>query len=425
MKVLNVTKRFERLTKVCRHASACVAAVLALGVLSACDGKDEPINGNEGTDGHDYITMIVRTSGAASRAEGDEGPTWGDFYNAETGNLFENHINPQLIHVAVYDADGNTIQDLYSGRNDKKVMIQSISDKEGLYYIYFDVSGLGMEKGKEYIASVIVNYEGTPIGSMLDDGNFSLSTLTGPGTPVAGENYYRGAIPMFGFIRWTFGNYSFSDEHAGFPSIGEIDLIRSVCKIEVQLADKDNYPRTEYMTFPADKKPRLSYVNGRQINNRGHMAPQKAKWLKPGMRQTKDLSFEDSFYEQARDRWTSPTSEHLYFQATANNERCCYIYLPEASGASMTPNLDALRLTVTINYQPPGAQAQTITGTLFPSIPYDETQQKYPNGTDFNNWKLIRNHIYRFTITDFVDETSLKYQVSESGNKTVEVPDFD
>ncbi|MDE6145760.1 MAG: hypothetical protein K2F96_05730, partial [Muribaculaceae bacterium] len=94
-------------------------------------------------------------------------------------------------------------------------------------------------------------------------------------------------------------------------------------------------------------------------------------------------------------------------------------------GASMTPNLDALRLTVTINYQPPGAQAQTITGTLFPSIPYDETQQKYPNGTDFNNWKLIRNHIYRFTITDFVDETSLKYQVSESGNKTVEVPDFD
>ena len=69
--------------------------------------------------------------------------------------------------------------------------------------------------------------------------------------------------------------------------------------------------------------------------------------------------------------------------------------------------------------------ARTVTGTLFPSIPYDEVNQRYPANTDYNSWRLYRNHIYRFTIKAVSNETSFDYSVSVSGTQTVDVPTFE
>lgn len=431
MKVLNVTKLLDRLASACRLTAMCAVAGLMLAGMSACDGKDEPIpapDEPQDKEEHTYITMIVRSSGTESRAE--EGPTWGDNYNSKEGNYFENYIDPQRIHVAVYDAAGKTIADLYSGQNENKVMVQTISEKEGLHYVYFDISGLGLEDGKEYMVSVIANYEGRPTGLLLNDGTFSLSKLSGP-NPVVGPNYYNGAIPMFGFLRWTFGEFSFPNGYDGFPSIGEIRLLRSVCKIEVSLTkDYNRYPNAEFMRFDEGLLPSLGFVSGRHINQTGRFTPNSTVWKTKT--KTTDLTFLESYYEY-KDRWTSTTdSEHLTFPAYSEDGRTAYIYLPEASGASMYPNPDALRLYVSIIFDDPDPtlpedspkKHRKVTGTLFPSIEYNPESMLPYEDTDYNSWRLVRNHIYRFIVTDFIDETTLDYKVAQTQDKVITVPDF-
>lgn len=427
-----VTNILKSLNCIRRRAIYGAAALMLLAGLSACEDTNEPSTPDSTLpEGHTYISMLVST-GAASRADFD-GAYWGDSYNDEIATRLEKQIDPQKIHVAIFDNEGVPVADLYSGKNDNDVILRTISIEDGKYYIFFDISNLDLKDKENYVVAVLANYDAqfTPASARIDNSTFSINSIIGAEGGKNPQDYYKGVIPMFGFMRWTFCKFADPEDINEIPTIGIVKMIRAVCKIEVRLADPEQYPRTARMTIDADRSPRLAYVNGRHINTRGHIAPAKYRWINPLKTSTLDLSFYESFYELAGNRWTSTDTEanrkdHLFLPAHSADGRSYYVYLPEASGLSLEPNPDALRLNVTVNYDPGnGKPVRQITGTLFPSIYYDEENQKYPDYVNYNRWKLVRNHIYRFTITDIADETNLKYNVSVTGEQTVNVPNFE
>ncbi len=157
------------------------AAALTVCALSACDDKNEPETPDNPllSEGHTYISMMVSTGGASSRADQWEGPTWGDFYTEEVSSKFERTIDPTKIHVALYDSEGKTFANLDSDGAESNVRINTINEDEGLYQIFFDVTELELEEGKEYVAAVIANYNGRPDAETINENTFNLPTLIG------------------------------------------------------------------------------------------------------------------------------------------------------------------------------------------------------------------------------------------------------
>lgn len=410
------------------------AAAMMLCALSACNDTNEPETPThvptpeepQLPGGHTYISMIVQTGSESSRDDW-EGPTWGDFYTKEGASEFERAIDPSRIHVTIYDTTGNALGNLDSGDGSSDVVINTISDENGIHQIYFDISELGLETGEEYIASVIINYSGVIDNSQVENSAFSMQNIVGATGGTDPTDYYRGRIPMFGFIRWSLGNHAEQEETYKTPIIGTIELLRAVCKLEVCLGDPEMYPETAFMSIDMNNPPHLALVNGRHINTRGYIVPEKDNWINKLKNSTRDITFQESFRELIGYRWTSETTENLVLPAHSADQRMFYIYLPEASGLSLAPNFDPLRLNVTVTYDNPDDDkpARTVTGTLFPSIYYDEVNQQYPVYSKFDRWKLTRNHIYRFTITDLANETAMKYNVSVAGEQVVTVPPFD
>lgn len=409
------------------------AATMALAIaLTGCDAKDEPMPPADDATGEaakTYLSMLLNTGSDRPASRADSATGWYDPFDTESGNDIENRIDPKKINIAIYKADGTPLGTITSTGNSNGVKIYRFVNNPKLYQVVFDASGLGVMRGEEYIAAVTVNADGSFNADDIDHYTFSAASLTGVTNPADGPNYYsRGVLPMFGFIRWRVGSTgTLGGQLDGFPSIGTINLLRSVTKIEIAITQNyDQFPDARYMTFDTSNPPRLGYA-GHHTNSLGYTAPRMRNWInKSG---TNELSFAESFHENSSTRLASKT-DNIYFHATSADGLMYYIYLPEASAESMRPNEEPLRLNVSIDFNKPAtgndpAIRKNITGTLFPSLPYDDKTGRPQAGTDYNSWRLMRNHIYRFTLTDFVDETSLGYIVTETRPQINFVPDFE
>lgn len=436
MKILQYHTIAGRFRALLRHLPAVAVVGIALSCLCACHGKDHPIpdpTPEEEEDMVEYLSISLNTNHSALSRADEEGPTWGDPYTDEAGNLLENRISPKKIHVAIFDEDKNFIRLVSSADIDSKVTLYSVDQTTGLHHIVFNTTGLGIKRNKTYYSMVMVNFT---LPADLSFSNvdvekltFALSDLTG-NNPTEGTGYYsKGYVPMFGFAAWKVGDFTFPEERPGFPSVATVDLIRSVCKIEVLLPTEQESEIAPYLEFNDQIKPHLAYVSGKHLNKSGFVTPKKAIWLDDAINESKDLKFADSYSERV-DRWVSAdaANTNMYLPATITNDDGkiigYYIYLPEASGQSMRPYDDALRLNVSVKYTPEGGETRVITGTLFPSIAYDKDTHAPADDVDYKRWKLYRNHIYRFTITGVSNETSLDYGVSVTGSQTIDVPDF-
>lgn len=565
MIVQNVPNILTGLTRKLRRLPILMASALLLVGLSACDDQNEPSgpSGPKLPEGRTYLSVVVTSDSPSGRAGEWGGPTWGDSYNNEDGNAFEKKIRQDRVHVAILKADGTPVgynQDgvpkgnYYTGDVDDDIMILPMPGNENTFYAYVDVTDLNLRKGTEYILAVTANYTNSSVPAInsISNTTFPLDSLAihNEGETIDPTEYYNGALPMFGVMRWKFGELEAKDGYFDTSTIGTVRMLRSVCKIEVLLPTEKQSNIAPYLEFNDEIKPHLFLINGRRhINKSGFITPKKDNWLLPSIKQTTDISFINSFNERP-DRWTSGNADdpHLYLPATIrdkNNKTIgYYVYLPEASGESMNPFEDALRLNVSVKYNAPvpdgdgsedepynvpqvldledledteawvegyiigyyntansalvttaeGANASNVviaadpketdinnaviiqlptgdirskvnladnpknlgrkmafnglqkaylghygvinvvayldktrivTGTLFPSIPYDEEKQCYPEGVDYNAWKLYRNHIYRFTIKAIGNETSLEYNVSATGSTIIDVPTFE
>ncbi len=406
-----------------------LAAGLVLGAiaLSGCNAGNDtllpepecpaPVEPGEPVKG--FLSLLIDTgSRPGSRADNANG--WGDEYDPENGNDFENRIDPRKIYIAVYRRDGTLLGTVNSASGTPGVSLHQFTDNPTLYQVVFDVSAMDVFTGGDYTAAVFVN--ATPEGFVNNpaDATFTADDLTN-------------ALPMFGFINWHMGTFEFDHTTptlTGFPSIGTVEMLRSVAKIEVALTDDyERYPDAQYMTFDDSNKPRLSLA-ARMINRRGYMAPQSRYWLASGKGGIRDLTFTESFRENTSQRMGG-RDVNVVFTTKSADGRKYYIYLPEASCASVGTDGEPLRLAVTVNVNKPATDATeavnlNITGTLFPSIPYDPSTNRPAAGADYRSWQLTRNHIYRFTLTGYNPvEFSFDYAVTEFGNKIINVPDYE
>ncbi|MDE6535394.1 MAG: hypothetical protein K2K82_05215 [Muribaculaceae bacterium] len=446
MIVQNVHNILTGLTRKLSRLPLAVATTMLLVGLSACDDKNEPIPSKPKLpEGKTFLSVVVTSDSPSARGGEWGGPTWGDEYNSEAGNDFEKKIRQDRVHVALLKADGTPIGynengvplgNYYTGDIGDDIMILPMPGHENTFYVYFDVSNLNLIKGNEYVLAVTANYTNNsqPAISRISDTTFRMDSLINhkAGEIVDPTEYYKGSLPMFGVMRWNYGTLEAKDGYFDTSTIGTVQMLRSVCKIEVLLPTEEQSAIAPFLEFNDENKPHLAFVSGKHLNKTGYITPKKEKWLNTAIKQTTNIKFTDS-YNARVDRWTSADANvpHLYLPATIKNEEGktmgYYIYLPEASGHSMEPYEDALRLNVSVKYTPEGDTDRTriVTGTLFPSIPYDEENQRYPDDTNYNDWRLYRNHIYRFTIKAVANETSLDYNVSVTGDKTINVPDFE
>ncbi|MBD5365342.1 MAG: hypothetical protein HDR79_10435 [Bacteroides sp.] len=448
MTALNVHNILTRLTRRLSRLPLMMAPLALLVGLSACDDKNEPLtsspSGPELPEGRTFLTFVMSTDAQQSRAAAWGGPTWGDEYENEAGKDFEMKIRADRVHVAILKSDGTPILNsageamgnYFTANNGADIMLLPIPGNSYSFYAYIDVSDLRLSRGQDYIVAVTANYTNNDIPRIarLSDTTFRMDSLAvhKPSETVDPTEYYNGGIPMYGVLRWRCGTLDEPDGNYDPLSIGTVHMLRSVCKIEVLLPSEEQSEIAPFIEFNDESKPHLAFVSGKHLNKTGFITPKKENWLNNSIIQTPNISFTNS-YNERQDRWTAPNGEepHLYLPAAIKNDdgkiMGYYIYLPEASGQSMEPYDDALRLNVSVNFTPEGeiARQRTITGTLFPSIPYDEEKQSYPADANYNRWKLTRNHIYRFTITGVANETSLVYRVSTSGTQIIDVPTFD
>ncbi len=449
MTIHNVPNILTRLTgKLRATLAAALPAALLMAGLSACDDKNEPgPSMPQLPEGRTFISVLVAADAPAARTADDGAVKWGDNYFNQQGNDFENHIRQERVHLAILKADGSPVAvspsgvplgNYYTADGDDDMLILPLPGQSNMFYAYLDVTDLKLQKGQDYVVAVTANYydDSRPVISQISNSTFSLDSLInvkggGGKDPL---DYYHGAIPMFGLLRWTFGDYAEPDGYFDASSIGTVHMLRSVCKIEVLLPSEEDSPIAKNLSFDESLPPHLAGVSGTHLNAKGMITPQRNKWLATGIKSVKDITFANT-YNELRSRWVSQVyddkSYYLPGMIKDKNGKTTgyYIYLPEASAATMAPQVDPLRLNVTVTFTPDkgdtSKRKRTVTGTLFPSIPYDEVNQCYPVGTDFEAWKLVRNHIYRFIITDIADETSLEYRVNQPGQQIVNVPDFD
>jgi len=139
-----------------------LAAGLVLGAiaLSGCNAGNDtllpepecpaPVEPGEPVKG--FLSLLIDTgSRPGSRADNANG--WGDEYDPENGNDFENRIDPRKIYIAVYRRDGTLLGTVNSASGTPGVSLHQFTDNPTLYQVVFDVSAMDVFTGGDYTAA--------------------------------------------------------------------------------------------------------------------------------------------------------------------------------------------------------------------------------------------------------------------------------
>lgn len=148
--------------------------------------------------------------------------TWGDPYNAEIGNVFENRIMPDDLHVLVYKSDNTLV-----GPVDNLVW-WPVDASQTEYEFMGEITDLELNTTDTYKVVVFANC-GEP------DASASLAAADGPGTMYFNvsdlDSQAAGScIPMWGLLSTKF-------TLAERQELGEVDLLRAAAKIRIRLSD--------------------------------------------------------------------------------------------------------------------------------------------------------------------------------------------
>lgn len=275
--------------------------------------------------------------------------TWGDNYASDSGTARENHIDPDDVQVLIYSTDGNQ----YIAQVENLACIQA----EGGYTYHGELTASAgqLQAGERYKIMVLANCGG--INNTNDIPNL---TFTEGST---------GYIPMWGVTTATL------DLTPGLSqNLGQIDLLRAQAKIEVVLGDA---PKTEYT---------ITGITLNRRNTTGYCLP--GGWST--VAETKLLERESDTPASFRP-YSSLASNAGNFTVAGNDQSAAY-YLPEYEKSDANP----AQLTITLTKD---GKAKDYTLDL----------KDYTTGAYYD---LVRNHIYRYTITDVQDgELTVNYRV--------------
>ena len=319
------------------------AALLSLLSFASCSRNDE-VAVAEGEEGKVQVTFTLKldnessASRAMSRAEDN---TWGDEYNDDPGNDYDNRIND--LQVVIYE--GNTFKC-------KVTNLSFYKNEEKNEYTYLGSISETLTANTVYKIMVFANC--ADITSETD-----LSALS----YTYSENM---DIPMWGVLKsqFTFAAGKRTD-------IGSIDLLRAMAKVEVNFAE----------SFPSNYE--IGFITINPYNTQGYCLP--AGYA--SVDATGELDREETS-PASFNPLDSPLNMELTFKGENNSY---YIYLPEYDNSTKPA-----KIQVTVNDKP-----------------YDLEFKDYENGApkDGTQYDIVRNHIYRYTITGVNDgKLVIKYK---------------
>ena len=322
--------------------------LLLAATLASCVYDDEPALHSD--DGRQAVQVTFTL--AAGNAPTDTRATWGDHqYDSENiGTAWESAIDPDDLHVLLYTADGrNTyvarVENLVSFRND-----------DGTYTYHGQLTADADDLTPDTSCKIMV-FANCGINNNTED----ISSIATNTTFEQNARY----IPLWG-VKTTPLNLT----PGTADNLGDIDLLRAMAKVEVTLSDALTGEYT------------LGSVSLNRYNTTGYCLP--AGYATAP--QTTDLDREDgtapiSFNPKA----SVPSSPSPIGFQIENGRAVCY--LPEYEADDTKP----AQLTITLD-----KDGKTKDYTL------DLKDYNTDNGGYYD---LVRNHIYRYTITGVNDGT--------------------
>ena len=327
------------------------AALLSLLLLASCSRNDE-VAVAEGEEGKVQVTFTLKldnessASRAMSRAEDN---TWGDEYNNDLGNDYDNRIND--LQVVIYE--GNTFKC-------KVTNLSFYKNEEKNEYTYLGSISETLTANTEYKIMVFAN--------CADWANITSKTNLSDLSYTYNENM---GIPMWGVITQTLSLVPGSRQE-----LDEISLLRAVAKVEVSM-NVEGYT--------------LQSVSIDNSNKQGYCLP-------------KDYTLVGNTTDLDREEDTDITtfnpykdSEKIEDRTFTNENGTYYIYLPEYNNST-----NAAKIQVTVK-----------NNTTNEEKPYDLEFKDYVNGAPTGDpYDIVRNHIYHYTITGVNDgKLKLEYRV--------------
>lgn len=325
--------------------------LLLAATLASCVYDNEPALRSD--DGRQAVQVTFTL--AAGNAPTDTRATWGDHqYDSENiGTAWERAIDPDDLHVLLYTAADNgyvgRVENLVSFRND---------DGTYTYYGQLTADSDDLTSGTEYKIMVFANCD-------IDNNTEDISSITKK-TFAQNANY----IPLWG-VKTTPLNLT----PGTADNLGDIDLLRAMAKVEVTLSDALTGEYT------------LGNVSLNRYNQTGYCLPEDYD----AVSETKELDREDgtapiSFNPKA----SVPSSPSPIRFQIENGRAVCY--LPEYEADDTKP----AQLTITLAKD----------GNKTKDYTLDLKDYNTDNGGYYD---LVRNHIYRYTITG-VNDGTLKVQ---------------
>lgn len=333
--------------------------VLALSLFTSCNNEVDEAAGNKKT-----RTVVFRLSvddAVGSRA------TWGDSYTPGEADVpFDTRINLDGLQVVVYDANNNYVGEaknvLYwavSGNENENPVVDNqgnVTDANEEYQFVGDLSHITtMAEGESYKFMVLANCPTVEKGS-LDNLTYNISSIA----------YDKGFIPMWGVKTITLTGDELQD-------LEVIDLLRAVAKVEVTIA--------------SGVTATISDVKLTRYNEMGYCLP----YGYASVSSTGELNTDGCMNE-----YRLMKSDGLAFHYDETNKKY-FIYVPEYD--NLLPADEYTQIALKVNDADNYIQFTNYAGGVSTGERFD----------------LVRNHIYRYTITGV--ETSgqliLNYQVAD------------
>lgn len=305
--------------------------VMVVMVMAACsDSDDDAVGMNDVS-----VAFTLTVADAATTRALNEG--WGDYSPGQDGILNENSINTNDVVIAIYDGEGNKVDDV------EDLRVTKISDTSGTTGTTYAITGVwknakpNVEKAKRVMVMANCN-----TSAWSDPSKLTYDLLPG-------ERKY---IPMWGVVAipatLTLGKQN---------QLPNIQMLRAMAKVSVKLR-KD---MTDYGYA-------IGSMTVNNYNTQGYCVPKTFNEVN----NTSEVRFAKSL------NVSNSHADNIALSTTAP------LYLPEYDNSGTNPT------TITVNLKRNG----TLEGTYTLEFRNYDTDGK-PSGTPY---PIQRNHYYEYWI---------------------------
>ena len=326
-----------------------IIALLSVYAFTSCDLiMDDAACITLGGSSHKVtFTLAVDDASLNTRA------AWSEGYQADSGTSYDNRIAYDGLQVLVYDNDNRYVGQVGS------LIHWAVSATE--YRFSGDITELSLIVGEKYKIMVFANCP--DLTQNVGSQNFSIDDIV----------YPSGYLPMWGVTTMTVANEELQD-------VGNIDLIRAVAKVEVELSDE-----------MLARGYSLDNVSVRNYNTNGYCVP-------AGWDNVASTSLLDQ--ENCMNAYHSHVGESLGFvEGEAQKSR--WLYIPEFNVLHTATNRPVMTVVLNdgtsapLEFKDAISFGEYVNGAIKP-------------GTEYN---IVRNHIYRYTISGISAGIEISYEV--------------